>query len=82
MKTQVIMKEKLNLILKDILKVEIHSEDININNTPKWDSLTHLNLVLALEEEFGIEITPEEIESLYSDYGTIVRFIETKQNQR
>lgn len=75
------MKEKLNLILKDILKVEINSEEINIENTPKWDSLTHLNLVLALEEEFGIEITPEEIEPLHSDYNTIVRFIESKLQQ-
>ena len=31
-----------------------------------WDSLNHLNLVLALEEEFGVQFTPEEIEQLLS----------------
>jgi len=31
-----------------------------------WDSLQHLNLVLALEQEFGIQFTPEEIEQLLS----------------
>ena len=72
------MKDKLNRILTDILKIEIRPEDINVENTPKWDSLTHLNLVLALEEEFGMEITPEEIEQLYSDYNTIARFIKNK----
>lgn len=72
------MKQKLDRILKDILKIEADFEKINTNNTAKWDSLTHLNLVLALEEEFGIEITPEEIEQLHSDYSAIIRFIENK----
>lgn len=31
-----------------------------------WDSLQHLNLVLALEQEFHIQFTPEEIEQLLS----------------
>jgi acyl carrier protein len=31
-----------------------------------WDSLQHLNLVLALEQEFGLQFTPEEIEQLLS----------------
>jgi len=31
-----------------------------------WDSINHLNLVLALEQEFGIQFTPEEIEQLLS----------------
>ncbi len=31
-----------------------------------WDSLKHLSFVLALEEEFEIEMLPEEIEGLSS----------------
>jgi acyl carrier protein len=31
-----------------------------------WDSLHHLELVLALEQEFGIQSSPEEIEQLLS----------------
>lgn len=31
-----------------------------------WDSLQHLNLVLALEQEFGLQFTPEEIEQMLS----------------
>jgi acyl carrier protein len=31
-----------------------------------WDSLNHLNVVLALEQEFGIQFLPEEIEKLLS----------------
>ena len=33
---------------------------------PNWDSLQHLNLVLALEQEFNVQFTPEEIEQLLS----------------
>jgi acyl carrier protein len=31
-----------------------------------WDSLQHLNLVLALEEVFAVDFTPEEIAEMKS----------------
>ena len=31
-----------------------------------WDSLNHLNLVLALERDFRIQLEPEEIEQMLS----------------
>jgi acyl carrier protein len=31
-----------------------------------WDSLHHLSFVVALEQEFGVQISPEEIEELLS----------------
>jgi acyl carrier protein len=27
---------------------------------PAWDSIAHLNLVMAIEQEFGVRFTPEE----------------------
>jgi acyl carrier protein len=48
----------------------VHRERIRPESSPddieNWDSLRHLNLVLALEQEFKIEFTPEEIEQLLS----------------
>jgi acyl carrier protein len=32
----------------------------------KWDSLQHLNVVLALEAEFGVQFSPEEMAELLS----------------
>lgn len=29
-----------------------------------WDSVQHLNLVLALEERFSVQLSPEEIEQM------------------
>jgi acyl carrier protein len=36
------------------------------DNIETWDSIQHLNMVLALEQEFGVEFTPEEIEQMLS----------------
>ena len=33
---------------------------------PEWDSLKHLQLMLMLEEEFHIQISPETMEQLTS----------------
>ncbi len=42
-----------------------------------WDSLQHLNLVLALEQEFDLQFSPEEIEQLAS-VELIVALLEEK----
>ena len=46
------------------------------NDTIKsWDSLKHMNLVLALEEEFGVSIPDEEAANITS-YALIKLVIE------
>lgn len=53
-------------IAADIFEVPpdtIHPES-SPDSIGTWDSMRHLNLVLGLEQEFGIEFTPEEIEQL------------------
>ena len=42
-----------------------------------WDSTQHLNLVLALEEKFGIQFSPEEMEQM-RNIGSTVKLIENK----
>lgn len=41
--------------------IEKVDENSSPNNLEKWDSFQHINLVLALEEEFKIKFTDEEI---------------------
>ncbi|MGV3658744.1 MAG: acyl carrier protein [Prosthecobacter sp.] len=36
------------------------------DNTPQWDSLAHLRLVMAVEEEFGISIPAEQVLDMVS----------------
>jgi acyl carrier protein len=42
-----------------------------------WDSLQHLNLVVALEQEFGVQLEPEEIEQM-KDIGSVTRLLDEK----
>jgi len=35
-------------------------QDASIDTVEAWDSLKHLNLVLALEERFGVALTEQE----------------------
>jgi len=40
--------------------------DASIDTIEAWDSLKHLNLVLALEERFGITLTEQETVEILS----------------
>ncbi|HEY7388106.1 MAG TPA: acyl carrier protein [Bryobacteraceae bacterium] len=43
----------------------------------KWDSVQHLNLVLALESKYGIAFEPEQMEQM-KNLGDIAALVETK----
>ncbi len=53
---------KLKDVLSNVLGVSI--EEINDDSSPdsldKWDSLSHINLVMAIESEFEVELSPED----------------------
>lgn len=61
-------KQKVRIlqILSNVFEVEITTlnEDSSIDNIENWDSIRHLNLILALEEEFKITIPDEEVGDL------------------
>jgi acyl carrier protein len=60
--------DRVRMLLADVLQIRI--EEISADSSPDtidtWDSLHHLDLVLALEQDFGLQFTPEEIEQLLS----------------
>ena len=57
------MSERLFKVISQVLNVPLG--EINIESSPDtiegWDSLKHMNLIIALEEEFEIEFNDEEI---------------------
>ena len=59
----------------------VPAERISAASTPEtiesWDSIQHLNLVLALEERFGVQLSPEEIEQMKS-IGQVAELVEGK----
>ena len=66
MNTQI--ESTVQRIFSDIFGVPLESirPDSSPETIESWDSLQHLNLVLALEQEFGVQFEPEEIETLVS----------------
>jgi acyl carrier protein len=55
-------------------KITADSSPETIEN---WDSMQHLNLVLALEEKFGLQLDPEDIEQMKS-VGAVAALVEKK----
>lgn len=62
------IKEKIRTIMSAVFEVPIEeiTEDSSSDNIESWDSLKHLNLILALEEEFEISIPDEEVGNLFN----------------
>jgi acyl carrier protein len=44
-----------------------------------WDSMQHLNLVLAIEEKFGVQLEPEDIERM-KNIGAVAALVERLQS--
>jgi acyl carrier protein len=57
------VKEKIFQVVANVLNVPINS--INLSSSPdslpEWNSLKHMNLVLALEQEFGMVFSQRDI---------------------
>ncbi len=58
------IKEVVSLVL-DIDKSKLTPET-GIDNITKWDSLAHMRIVLALEEEFDVTFSEFEIMEMLS----------------
>ncbi len=73
------MEEHVKQLMADILNVDLDVIDgsTSKDNTASWDSLSHINLIVALEQEFQVSFDVSEIESMMS-YSDIVGALERK----
>ena len=71
--------EKVRSIAADMLQVKIATltADSSPETVDTWDSVHHLNLVLALEESFGFQFSPEEMDQMKT-IGQIAGIVESK----
>jgi acyl carrier protein len=56
-------------------------DSVQPNTTPtdldSWDSFAQLNLVMALEDEFGIQFAPDDLEAM-SSIAAIAALVESR----
>jgi acyl carrier protein len=59
---------EVHSLIAEVLGIDIGrvKADLAFGELPEWDSLNHVNLMLALEKRLGMEIGPEQIVELTS----------------
>jgi acyl carrier protein len=69
--------EQVRNVASDIFGIP--ADKITAESSPEtiatWDSMQHLNLVLAIEEKFGVQLDPEDIEQM-KNIGAVATLVE------
>jgi acyl carrier protein len=62
------LSEQVQVLLADAIQVppDMVTSDLSFGDLPQWDSLGHMELMIRLEERFGIEINADTIAELVS----------------
>ena len=73
--------ERVQSVASDIFGIP--ADRITAESSPEtienWDSIQHLNLVLAIEEKFGVQLEPEDIEQM-KNIGAVAALVEKLQS--
>jgi acyl carrier protein len=73
--------ERVQSVASDIFGIPV--DRITPESSPEtignWDSMQHLNLVLAIEEKFGVQLDPEDIEQM-KNIGAVAALVEKLQS--
>ena len=69
--------------LSDIFKVLFNRPDLELNDNltakdvPGWDSFNHVNLIINIEEEFGVRFSNDEVGGM-QNVGNLKKLLATK----
>jgi|TARA_B110000037_G_scaffold131551_1_gene149365 acyl carrier protein len=63
-----ILETEIKKILAKILKIKISkiTDDLSMTSYPKWDSLNHLKLIIALEGKIGVSFKEKDVTQITS----------------
>jgi acyl carrier protein len=79
------MEDKLRAIMAQILRLpaERVGPDAAIGNVPNWDSTAHMRIMLALEDEFGVELNESQMVEMTSlaKIRTVVEGLQTAKDR-
>ena len=71
--------ERLNTVFRDIFDDETISvnENTTSDDIEDWDSLEHINLIVAIEQEFGMKFNMNEVTTM-KNVGEMVNIISSR----
>ncbi|HEH5120952.1 TPA: acyl carrier protein [Campylobacter coli] len=66
------MEKQFYEILENILETKVNENtNINMENCKNWTSLTHIDIIMSLEEEFDIKFNKEDLNNLKSQQALL-----------
>ena len=62
------LDKRILLIMSEVFDLDEDKidDDSSTNSLSEWDSMNHMNLIVALEEEFQCEFDEDDIENMVS----------------
>ena len=71
------MEEEIRELFATLLQVapEVIEDESSPASLEGWDSMQHLILVSGFEEEFGVDLDPEEAVEMYKNFATFKRLV-------
>jgi acyl carrier protein len=77
------LTEQVQALLADAIQVspELVTADLAFGDLPQWDSLGHMEVMLRLEEQFGVVIDADTIAQLIS-VPEICKYLEANHHVR
>ena len=68
------MEERLENLFQQSFGIDHIDDSMSIENVEGWDSMAHVGLMMALQEEFGVSIAPVDAIEL-TDVRSIKAFL-------
>lgn len=72
--------EQINALFRDVLDEDevVLTEETTAQDVEGWDSLTHVQLVVAVEKHFGLKFPAREI----SEFRNVADLVQAVENRR
>ncbi len=76
---QIQVMTKLSALFREVFDDPdlVVSDSTTAADIPEWDSMTHITLIVAAEQEFGIHFRASEMDGM-QDVGELARLIAAK----
>ncbi len=81
------IRNKLEEVFRDVFDDPsiVLSEGLTAEDVDGWDSLTHINLIIAIQRQFGVKFATAEISQLKehgADVGDLLEMLTKKMHSR